>query len=105
MYEWVPITRSEFEDLLSREIAEFEERDVELWSRFRVDIRTAPILRSEQFGIENVFVVAAVGERILFFDDVEEEFGVARLPDSGPIEDYGTHGELRSALQGLARCA
>jgi SpoU rRNA methylase family enzyme len=105
MEDWKPISRSAFESLVKQEISDFDSTDKELWSKYQVELRTAPILRSPQSGIEQVFVVAAIGERILFFDDVEDEFGVARPPTVGALVDYGTYGELRHALSGLAQYA
>lgn len=105
MDDWTPISRAAFETLLLEEIAAFEATDNELWSKYKVAVRSAPIVRSRECGAEQVFVVAAIEDRVLFFDDVEEEFGVARLPEKGPLEDYGTYGELRFALRGLARYA
>ena len=103
MDNWSPISRAEFEALLLEEIAAFEATDNDLWSRYKVAVRTAPIVRSREYETEHVFVVAALADRVLFFDDVEDEFGVARLSEKGPLEDYGTYGELRFALRGLAQ--
>jgi hypothetical protein len=105
MDDWAPISRVEFDALLAKEISTFEAADHELWSRYQVGVRSAPIVRSQEYGTEHVFVVAAIGDRILFFDDVEDEFGVARLPPDRPLEEYGTYGELRFALRGLAEYA
>jgi hypothetical protein len=105
MDDWQAITRAEFEALLLSEIEKFDAADHAIWSRHKVELRTAPIHRSAHYGIESVFVVAAIGDQILFFDDVEDEFGTARLPAAGPLQDYGTYGELRVALRGLARHA
>ncbi|MFC4310354.1 hypothetical protein ACFPN2_14775 [Steroidobacter flavus] len=102
MDDWEPISREEFDVLLAKELLTFEAADHELWSRYRVGVRTAPIVRSQEYGAEQVFVVAVIGDRILLFDDVEDEFGVARLPPDKPLEDYGTYGELRFALRALA---
>lgn len=105
MNNWTPISRVAFDALLAEEISAFEATDHELWSRFQVGVRSASIVRSRESGVEQVFVVAAIGDRVLFFDDVEDEFGVARLSPNETLEDYGTYGELRFALRSLAEHA
>jgi hypothetical protein len=63
---------------------------------------TAPFeqsfLRDSLSSVERVFVVAKNGNRSLFFDDVEEEFGIG-IPDSdGVLRNPGTFGPLVAAV-------
>jgi len=102
MEEWTPISREDFEALLAEQVASLEESDRALWEKYGVALQTAPIFRSKAYGMEQVFVVAVLGDQALFFDDAEDEFGVARLPGDGPLTDYGTYGDLCFALRGLA---
>jgi hypothetical protein len=66
-----------------------------------VPVFEQPCFRSEDYGIEEVFAVARAGNRVLFFDDVEEDFGVG-VPDSdGILRDLGTFGALVAAVLAL----
>lgn len=103
--DWQAITREELEALLLDEIALFDDNDHALWSRYRTALRTAAIHRDACYGLERVFVVAAIGAHVLYYDDAEDEFATGRLPAAGPLQDCGLYGELRHALRGLARHA
>jgi hypothetical protein len=48
-----------------------------------------------------VFVVARNGNRLLFFDDVEEEFGVGVPNGDAILRDLGTFGPLVAAVLAL----
>lgn len=47
---------------------------------------------------EEVFVVAKNGNCFLYFDDVEEDFGVAIPDDDGVMREWGNYGPLVRAL-------
>jgi hypothetical protein len=103
--DWEPISKEELEDRLAREIDDFEPSDHQLWSRYKVSLRGATVFRSETYGTENVFVVAAEGAAVIFFDDEEDEFAVGRVDEHGSIKNWGLCGELRYALRGFPRNA
>ena len=45
------------------------------------------------FPDRTFFVVAKRGRRELYFDEVEEEFGIASLNAQGQLTDLGTYGD------------
>ena len=51
--------------------------------------------------MEQFFVVAKNGNHLLYFDDVEEEFGVAIPDGDGVMREWGNYGPLVLALRVL----
>ncbi len=98
MEEWKPISDAEFGSLLAAQVAALPPPSRERYERYCVTPWRATIRRSESTADESVFVVAQDGELAVFFCDVEDEFGPARLDGSGHIEDYQFVGDLTDAL-------
>ena len=67
---------------------------------YLVDLSPASLKRSGEE--ENVFIVARGAGCVVFFDDVEDEFGIAKEID-GRLSDISFCGELVFALQALHR--
>jgi hypothetical protein len=102
---WHPVSREKFEHLLKEEIETLTPAALEAYEKYSKAPYEQPCLRDSASGIERVFVVArnGNGNRLLFFDDVEEEFGVG-VPDSdGVLRDLGTLGPLVAAVLALDR--
>jgi hypothetical protein len=101
LMEWQKVSREQFQSILDEEVAALTPEAVRI-----LEVHAAPIFeqlcfRNEDYGMEKVFVVARAGNRVLFFDDVEEEFGVG-VPDSdGVLRDLGTFGPLVAAVLAL----
>jgi hypothetical protein len=53
---------------------------------------------SETPRFEHVFVVAKTGEHLLYYDDVEEDFGVAIPDGDGVLRNWGNFGPLVRAV-------
>jgi hypothetical protein len=51
--------------------------------------------------MEQVFVLAKNGNRLLYFDDIEEDFGVATPDEDGVLREWGNYGPLVRALSAL----
>lgn len=100
---WHPISREKFERLLKDEIETLTLAALEAYEKYSEAPYEQACLRDSAGEIERVFVVARNGNRLLFFDDVEEEFGVG-VPDSdGVLRDLGTFGPLVAAVLALDR--
>jgi hypothetical protein len=98
---WHPVSREKFEHLLKEEIETLTPAALKAYEKYSKAPYEQPCLRDSASGIERVFVVARNGNRLLFFDDVEEEFGVG-VPDSdGVLRDLGTFGPLVAAVLAL----
>lgn len=58
----------------------------------------------ERFGtMADAFVVAQIDRHVVFFDDVEEDFGMAKLADDGTLSDVAAYGNIAVALRELER--
>jgi hypothetical protein len=103
---WVPATKDEVLVVLEKEREGISPERLALMDQYGVDPYPATLSRFD--NDERVFVVAKCGSRVIYFEDVEEVFGIAtesegRLTDPA---DYGglalTVGELyRQIAQGL----
>lgn len=100
---WSPITRPEFDERLAKELADLRPDTRQTYEGNAISIVAQPCLRSQLYGIEHVFVVARAGARLLFFDDVEDEFAVGEPDKDGVLRNWGLCGELWSALLNLLR--
>jgi hypothetical protein len=95
---WNPISRDVFERILEEEIEALTPAALKAYEKYATAPFEQPCARSVDSGIERVFVVARNENRLLFFDDVEEDFGVG-VPDSdGILRDLGTFGPLVAAV-------
>ena len=64
----------------------------------RVEPYQVPIARNG--GIEQVFVVARNGSKVMYYEDVEEGFNIAQLASDGSISRPGCEqDELKWAIQ------
>jgi hypothetical protein len=100
--DWQPLSRAGFEDVLKREVTQLPPEALKIYDAYASGIVEQPCYRSEQYGIERVFVVARHGARVLLFDDVEDEFAVGVPDNDGVLRDWGLYGPLLVAVRGLA---
>jgi hypothetical protein len=99
--EWKSVSRDGFQAILDPEIAALPKETLEVLSLHAVNVFEQPCFRDSSYGIEKVFVVARAGTRLLFYDDVEEEFGIG-VPDSdGVLQVSELCGPLAAAIRAL----
>ena len=48
--------------------------------------------------IEEFFVIARTGNTVLFYQEIEEEFGIGTFNAEGVVEDWGTYPSLHVAV-------
>jgi hypothetical protein len=95
MSNWTPATADEVRQEIEAERLQSEPSIWATRSSFLVDLYSCAI---ERFGnVEEAFVVARCGNRVVFFDDVEEIFGTADEV-SGRLENCASYGPLFLAL-------
>jgi hypothetical protein len=99
--DWTPVARERFAEILSSEVSSLEPHVGRLYHQYAVEPFHLPCLRFCESGVEKAFVVAKSGDRLLYFDDVEEDFGVAILDGDGVMREWGNHGPLVLALRVL----
>jgi hypothetical protein len=101
MAEWKPLNINELTGVLNQEIQSLSPDSLSIWEAMKVPIRKAQIERSRSTGKESIFVVAASSGTVIYYDDVEDEFGVG-VPDAyGCIQEVSLCGPLRFALTRL----
>jgi hypothetical protein len=96
MSEWKPAAKCDVERAVAAEQDAFDASDFATLAKMLVDPTPCDILR---FGkTEQVFVVAKAGQRVVYFDDVEDDFATASVVD-GVLVDSASYGPLVSALR------
>ena len=87
------ISRAELIDLLRSEEASLGAEDAAWWAQHSVP--PFPAQHEELWH----YIVAAAGDRVIFFADDEDEFGIAKLNRTNSrITDCGLAGDLRDAV-------
>ena len=99
--DWAPVSKERFAEILSSEIPSLAPEIQRLYEQYAVQPFHLPCLRDQGGAQERVFVVAKNGNRLLYFDDVEEDFGVAIPDEDGVMREWGNYGPLVRALLAL----
>ena len=98
---WRPASESEVSAIVEQDLSDCTEAEREFFERTRVvPFRRHQIARGAL--IEHVFAVAAWRDVVVFWEDVEEGFEVARVDSDGVIREYGaSQWEIRHAINHL----
>ncbi len=100
---WKPISYAGMSARVAEETVHLDGLTAQQWERCRVDpFQQAYLTRTAKAGEESVYVVARTDHGVVFFDDVEDEFGLAQIDDRGRVSRAVLCGELRWALTGTA---
>ena len=99
--KWNPLSRTRFDEILAAEVASLPQDALKTYESHRIDVVKQTCHRSEQYGIEHVFVVARAGVRLLLFDDAEDEFAVGEVDTDGVLRKWDLYSELVFALRNL----
>jgi hypothetical protein len=83
---------------LSEEVSRLAPDVLRLYRQYAVQPFHLLCHRDQESGTEQVFVLAKKGNRVLYFDDVEEDFGVAIPDQDGVLRQWGNYGPLVRAL-------
>lgn len=75
MMAWIPVSKDVFVRILREEVAALTPKAAVIYEKYRTSPHEQPYWRSDDYGLERVFVVARNSGRLLFFNDLEEEFG------------------------------
>jgi len=87
MDTWQPISAEELGALLATQIFDCSPEQQELFERSKVTPYRVPITRLG--NAEAVFVVAKVGNLVLYYEDVEDGFNISALSPDGSIATPG----------------
>jgi hypothetical protein len=98
---WEPITRAELDELLATAVAELAPDARSRYERLRVEpVVVQRIFERDPSAPVPTYVIARSGSHVLFYDDIEEEWGTTVVSPDGRIHDWGTWGEgLHRALR------
>ena len=97
---WGPTSRSELLELLEHQLAHLGPECRETFDRYGVELESiSRVFEANPSNPVMSFVIARHGSRVLFYDDIEEEFGTGTVAADGRLHEWGTWGEqLKWAL-------
>ncbi|KLT68744.1 MULTISPECIES: hypothetical protein [unclassified Flavobacterium] len=87
MEEWEPISFNELSDEIQKSEPDLSEELSNFWQSIKID----PIKWSEKdYGDEGggFWVVALCGDKIIWYNDIEEGFNISNYNKLGEIKDY-----------------
>lgn len=94
---WEPITESELKDMILQAETRMEPPQSRLWSTIKILPQ-----QWQQMTYGSFWVVAIIGELVLWFNDIEEGFNVSHYKKYGEIEEYWCNqDQLEWAVQSL----
>jgi hypothetical protein len=93
-----PLDKGEIEEGLRAEVLDLPEPLRRYFARVAVQVHQ---VSSSEFPDTPVFVVARSGDRAVFYDDVEEDFGIGAIDGDNRLKNCSLNGDLRSALLAL----
>jgi hypothetical protein len=96
MHAWVPISATDLDRLLRKQLAICPPELVAVFERYKVVPFRAPL---QSDILESAFVVARKGNEALYYEDVEEGFNFSPMSERGQLlEHWCNQDELRFAL-------
>jgi hypothetical protein len=84
--EWKPETIESVKKIVQDGLAKCNHNQTTVFETYRVEPHIASIVRSGT--IESVVVVAHKGNQVIYWEDVEEGFGVSAVATDGPILEH-----------------
>jgi len=94
---WFPTSRTELLGLLEHQLSHLDTKCRETFDRYSVDLEIiSRVFDANASNPVTSFVIARDGSRVLFYDDIEEEFGTGTVAADGQLHQWGTWGEQLS---------
>jgi hypothetical protein len=81
--EWKPASIESVRQIVHEDLANCYTEQAAVFEAYRVEPRLVPIIRYGK--LENVVVVAQKGNQVIYWEDVEEGFGVSPIGSDGQI--------------------
>lgn len=81
--KWKPASIESVRQLVHEGLAKCDREQAAMFEAYRVEPRFAPIVRYGK--LENVVVIAQKGNQVIYWEDVEEGFGVSPVSTEGQI--------------------
>ena len=83
---WEPLTRAELDELISQGDAAMDGPQRHFWRRIREPEKWSQSPWGDEGG--GFWVVAVIGQRCIWYNDIEEGFNTSRLERFGTIAEY-----------------
>lgn len=97
---WKPITEAKLVLRIEEELESMSPDERQNFARLRAPVGNRGRLTISGTGaIEAFFIVARNGTRIVFFDDIEGDFGAGTIDEKGFVSEASLFGDLRWALR------
>jgi hypothetical protein len=84
--EWKPASIEQVKRVTDGDLAMCDQEQAAVFQEYRVEPHLAPITRSGK--LEYVVVVARKGMQVIYWEDIEEGFGVSSVGADGDILDH-----------------
>ena len=84
---WRAITLDEMQALIADELARCSTEDFDLFQKIKIEPKKIRFDRGA--FAEDAFIVAQIGKKIIFFDDIEDGFEVGTPDDDGVLRFRG----------------
>ncbi len=87
MEKWEPYLRKEIEDLIKQSESEMNDKELRLWSAIKIHPEK---WKGKIYGKEGggFWVVALMGDSVLWYKDIEEGFNSSSFNEYGEIAEY-----------------
>lgn len=101
--DWQPITEKELSLQIEEAVFQMSEEARRKFESVRAPISKVECRRGSRYGEEQLFVLCRSGNKLLLFDDVEDEFGIAVFGFQGdaPLMEWKLFSTLEQALSEL----
>ena len=87
MIEWKPISEAALRDRVAQGVARMSPPHIRLWEAVRIEPRKWQLHPYGDSG-KGFWVVAIIGQTVIWYNDIEEGFNRSRYSAYGQIEDY-----------------
>ncbi len=84
--EWKPASIESVRQIVQDDLANCDRETAAVFETYRVAPRPAPIIRYGK--LESVFVVARKDDHVIYWEDVEEGFGVSAVNTDGQVLEH-----------------
>jgi hypothetical protein len=95
--DWKAMPSEQFDTLLQKELKQLAPDMLKTYEAHATSVSELPCYRSDEYGFERLFVFARDGNRVLVFDDVEDQLAVGELDADGVLRNRGMYGTLTIA--------
>lgn len=98
---WHPISLAELETLVARDLKESNAEALTLFDKMRTEPQKAEFARGS--SIDEIYIVGALGSKVIYYDDTEDGFEVGRLVGcriEGGMGQFPLHQALCQILTG-----